>query len=105
VDAGDLRLRDNEASGRLAGHDRLVPVFILDPPCWPPMPAPSAPLRRRVLDADLRARGSRLIVRRGAPLDELAQLVLETQAAAIYGEADPWPYARIRDAEIAAQLP
>ena len=43
-------------------------------------------------------RGSRLIVRRGAPLAELAQLVEETGATAIYAEADPWPYARARDA-------
>ena len=59
----------------------------------------------RALDADLRARGSRLIVRRGDPATELARLVSETGATAVFAEEDVWPYARRRDAAVAATAP
>lgn len=107
----DLRLHDNDAlAAALADHGAIIPVFILDPAL---LAAPDVSEKRvafllgglRSLDADLRACGSRLIVRRGAPLVELARLVAETGAQAVYAEADPWPYARARDAEVAAQLP
>ncbi len=107
----DQRLHDNDAlRTALANCDTVVPVFVLDPAL---LTASDVSSRRvafmfgglAALDADLRARGSRLIVRRGAPLDELARLVAETGAAAIYAEADPWPYGRRRDAALAAVLP
>ena len=87
-----------------------MPAFVLDPAL---LAAPDISAKRlaflfgglRALDADLRARGSRLIVRRGDPAAELARLVAETGAEALYAEADPWPYGRQRDAAIAAQLP
>ncbi|MCU0501204.1 MAG: DNA photolyase family protein, partial [Anaerolineae bacterium] len=59
----------------------------------------------RALDADLRARGSRLIVRRGDPATELARLVSETGATAVFAEEDVWPYARRRDTAVAALAP
>ena len=59
----------------------------------------------RALDADLQARGSRLIVRRGDPLAVLTALRAETDAAAIYAETDYSPYARRRGAALAAALP
>jgi deoxyribodipyrimidine photo-lyase len=107
----DLRIHDNDAlAAALSAHDCVIPVFILDPDL---LAAPDAGDKRvaflfgglRALDAGLRARGSRLIVRRGVPLAELAQLIGETGATAIYAEADPWPYARSRDGNIAARLP
>ena len=107
----DLRLNDNDAlSAALAHGGHVVPVFVLDPTL---LAAPDISEKRlafllgglRSLDADLRARGSRLIVRRGDPAVELARLVAETGAEALYAEADPWPYGRRRDATIAAQLP
>jgi len=107
----DLRLRDNYAlRAALAHGGRLVPVFVLDPAL---LSAPDVSDKRvaflfgglRGLDADLRARGSRLIVRRGEPLAELTRLVAETGAQALYAEADPWPYGRRRDAAVAARLP
>ena len=107
----DLRLNDNDAlRAALAHGGRVVPVFVLDPTL---LAAPDISAKRlaflfgglRALDADLRARGSRLIVRRGDPAAELARLVAETGAEALYAEADPWPYGRQRDAAIAAQLP
>ena len=60
----------------------------------------------RALDADLRGRGSRLIVRQGDPAEELARLAeSETGAAGVFAEADPWPYARQRDARVAGCVP
>ncbi len=107
----DLRLHDNFAlSAALAHGATVIPVFVLDPAL---LRAHAAAGKRlaflfgglRALDADLRARGSRLIVRTGSPGDELAALREETGAGAIYAEADPWPYARERDAAVARHLP
>jgi len=85
-------------------------VFVLDPLL---LAAPDAGPQRmafllgglRALDLALRARGSRLIVRRGDPSRELARLLSETGADAIYAEGDTWPYARSRDARVSRTLP
>lgn len=107
----DLRLGDNQAlAAALAAGETVVPVFILDPRL---LNAPTASAGRVAfllaglasLDGDLRSRGSRLIVRRGDPPTELARLVSETHAAAIYAEEDYSPYARRRDAAVAAAAP
>ena len=67
----DLRLKDNQAlNAALAHADRVIPVFVLDPTL---LNSPYVGPRRvafllgglRALDADLRTRGSRLIIRRG----------------------------------------
>ena len=105
----DLRLADNPALQRaLSFGAGVVPVFILDPHLL----NQPAPLRQaflfdglRALDADLRARGSRLILRQGQPEVELARLLAETGATRIIAEEDYSPYARARDAAVAAQLP
>jgi deoxyribodipyrimidine photo-lyase len=107
----DLRLADNQAlAGALSSAGQVVPVFILDPA----LPdSPDASEKRlaflldglRELDADLQARGSRLVVRRGQPLAELGALLDETGATAIFAEEDFSPYARRQDAEIAGALP
>ncbi|HOU14208.1 MAG TPA: deoxyribodipyrimidine photo-lyase [Anaerolineae bacterium] len=107
----DLRLSDNQAlHAALDSAARVLPVFILDPALWN---SPYTGEKRRAfllgglraLDADLRARGSRLIVRQGRPDEELARLRDETGAEAIFAEADVSPYARRRDARVAAHLP
>ena len=107
----DLRLADNDAlRAALAGGRRVVPVFVLDPAL---LDGPtSSPTRTgfllgglRALDADLRARGSRLVVRRGRPVDALARLLAETGAADIYAEDDHSPYAVRRDGAVSRQLP
>jgi deoxyribodipyrimidine photo-lyase len=107
----DLRLNDNDAlRAALAHGGRVVPVFVLDPTL---LAAPDISTKRlvflfgglRALDADLRAHGSRLIVRRGEPAVELARLAAETGVETLYAEADAWPYGRRRDAAIAAQVP
>jgi deoxyribodipyrimidine photo-lyase len=107
----DLRLTDNQAlTAALAHALQVIPVFILDPAL---LGAPDAGEKRvaflfgglRALDADLRARGSRLIVRRGDPADELTVLLTASGADAIFAEEDYRPYTRRRDARVAEALP
>jgi len=107
----DLRLADNQAlAAAQESADRVIPVFVLDPAL---LAAPEAGAGRvaflfaglRRLDADLRARGSRLIIRRGDPAAELAALLGEAGAQTVFAEEDPWPYARRREARVAAALP
>jgi deoxyribodipyrimidine photo-lyase len=106
----DLRLIDNQAlAAALSAGARVVPVFVLDPALL----GPGVSEKRlaflfgglAALDADLRACGSRLILRYGDPVGELERLVVETGAAAVYAEEDPWPYASSRDAAVAERLP
>lgn len=107
----DLRLRDNPAlDAALEAGRRVVPLFIFDPAL---LVAPTASPRRlsflcaglRALDEDVRARGGRLIVRRGHPDEVLAQVVRETGAVVITAQEDVSPYGRRRDARVAAHLP
>jgi len=108
----DLRLSDNQALHAALTHSRYVlPVFVLDPGLW--HSGYTGDKRHAFLlgglraldDADLRLRGSRLIVRHGHPEDELARLCDETRATAVFAEADVSPYARRRDAQVAARAP
>ncbi|MDR7484116.1 MAG: deoxyribodipyrimidine photo-lyase [Armatimonadota bacterium] len=107
----DLRLHDNPALAAALERGRsVVPLFILDPAL---LSSPDASPGRtaflfaglRTLDQDLRARGGRLVVRRGRPHHVLAQVVRETGAEVIVAQADVSPYARRRDARVAAHLP
>lgn len=110
----DLRLDDNAALQAALAHSgphgRLIPLFILDPALlasdW--VGAPRLAFLYgglRALDADLRARGSRLLVRRGRPTAVLADLCVQTGATAVFAEEDYTPYARRRDAAVAAAVP
>jgi deoxyribodipyrimidine photo-lyase len=107
----DLRLTDNQALSAAQAHaEQVVPVFVLDPTLLTEYEAAEKRVAflfggLRALDADLRARGSTLVVRRGDPRDELAALLIETGAEAIYAEADVWPYGAQRDARVAKTLP
>jgi deoxyribodipyrimidine photo-lyase len=107
----DHRLADNQAlAAALDQADVVVPVFILDPVL---LASPDAGDKRvafmlgslRELDSDLKARGSRLIVRRGDPAEELSVLARETSAQAVFAEEDPWTYARKREARVAQAVP
>jgi deoxyribodipyrimidine photo-lyase len=107
----DLRLTDNQAlTAALSAAAEVIPLFIVDPFfensdyvgqkrrafLW-------AGLRQ--LDADLRQRGSRLIVRYGRPQEILAAVLAETGADAIFAEEDFTTYACRRDEQIAELLP
>lgn len=87
----DLRLADNPALHRAAtAHERIVPVYIQaarEEIPWQPGAASRWWLHHGLaaLDAVLRQRGSRLIVRRGDDsLTPLRELVRETGATAVY---------------------
>lgn len=104
----DLRLHDNRTLQAALEAGPILPIYILDPYF-----GTGASHRRfrflsnglRVLDADLRQRGSYLVLRRGAPVEVLHQLLNESGAQVIYAEEDFTPYACQRDQTIAAQLP
>ncbi|RPH58854.1 MAG: deoxyribodipyrimidine photo-lyase [Chloroflexi bacterium] len=105
----DLRLADNPAlQAALAHGGPVVPVFVLDPHLLA-----RAPQRRqdflfgglRSLDAELRKRGSALVIRRGEPESALSDLLAQSGADAIFAEEDFTPYARARDAKLLEALP
>jgi deoxyribodipyrimidine photo-lyase len=58
----------------------------------------------RDLDASLRARGSRLVVRRGRPSDVLRDLVHAIGIVGVSWNRDYTPFARQRDQHIEAML-
>jgi deoxyribodipyrimidine photo-lyase len=105
----DLRLHDNPAlQAALEMGGPVLPVFILDPhllsrEAFARQAFLFAGLRQ--LDADLRKRGSRLLLRRGEPAEVLSGLIQESGAATIFALEDYSPYARQRDAEVARLFP
>jgi deoxyribodipyrimidine photo-lyase len=107
----DLRLTDNSAlDAALSQGGSVVPVFILDPTLWKgtwfnPRRAAFLIENLRSVDRDLRARGSRLIVRSGPPEHELSKLLVESEASKIYAERDHAPFARTRDESVSRRLP
>ena len=104
----DLRLRDNPALlAAVADAGAVLPLFVVDPALW----TPAGPVRRAylsrslaALDADLRDRGGRLVVRHGDPVEVLGQVVAESGARSVHVAADFGPYGRARDERVAAEL-
>lgn len=102
----DLRLSDNAALAA-AAHDAggaVLLVYILDDTIlfgrWASGARTAFLLDNlRALDAALRERGGRLILRRGKPLDELLKLAHESGARGVYWNRDYTPYAIRRDSE------
>lgn len=79
----DLRLTDNGAlSAALAHGGSVLPVYVL-PAVLSPGAAAWLPRSLARLDADLRARGSRLVVRRGPAPEALASLARESGARSV----------------------
>lgn len=107
----DLRLTDNQAlTEALRQGGDVLPLFVLDPALlessWVGEKRTAFLLGGlRALDADLRSRGSRLIVRRGNPQQVLPQLIAESGATAVFAERDHSPFARQRDAAVDALVP
>ena len=107
----DLRLSDNQALAAALGKNQVaVPVFILDPRLIASSYGSQKRLAflfegLRTLDADLRQRGSALIVRQGEPTEALQALRDETGAEDIFAEADVSPFASRRDERISRELP
>jgi len=105
----DLRVHDLPALLEAVTADRLVPLFVVDPALWD---APrTSPVRRWflagslvALDAALRQRGSRLIVRRGRPEAVVPAVARETGARSVLVTRDVTPGGRRRDRAVAAAL-
>ena len=102
----DLRLSDNTAlfeAGRRA--EQVIPVFILEDAfrTGPDVGAGRLLFLLRslqVLQDNLRALGSDLIIRRGNSLEVIPQLARELKAGAIFGNIRYEPYAQKRDARL-----
>ena len=93
----DLRLADNTAlTAALAGHDEVLPVFILDPAQHGPSPfgfERSGSFRRRFihegivnLASALRSKGSALSVRVGDPASALLQVATLWKADVVHAQ-------------------
>ncbi|WP_439477466.1 cryptochrome/photolyase family protein [Brevundimonas sp.] len=105
----DLRLADNPALVHAVATDRpILPVYILDQGSAALQPGAASlwwlDKSLRALDASLRARGSRLILRRGDSEAELRRLIDETDADAVFLNRRFEPDAFARDADIAHAL-
>lgn len=107
----DLRLHDNPAlrAALQASGGRVIPLFILDDRLLGSRRVGPARLAflldaLRALDAQLRRRGSRLLVRRGPPAQVLRELLDESGAGGVYYNRDYTPFARARDAAVRAEL-
>ena len=105
----DLRLADNPALAHAVGTGRpVLPLYILDQgPATLQTGAASLwwlDKSLRALDASLRARGSRLILRRGDSEAELRRLIEETGAGTVFMNRRFEPDAFARDADIARGL-
>jgi deoxyribodipyrimidine photo-lyase len=102
----DLRVDDHPAlAAAINRGGPVVPVFIWAPEeegDWPPGGATKWWLHRSLgrLDADLRRRDSRLILRRGPTLETLQALIGETGATAVFWSRRYEPAAIERDAQI-----
>ncbi|MEX0320274.1 MAG: deoxyribodipyrimidine photo-lyase [Ruegeria sp.] len=103
----DLRLSDHIGLSEAARTGRpIVPVFIHDVSSERLGAAPKWRLGQglEAFSATLRARGSRLILRRGNALENLLTLIAETGASAVWWTRTYDPQAIRRDAEIKTTL-
>jgi deoxyribodipyrimidine photo-lyase len=106
----DLRVHDHPAlRAALEQDERVVPVFCLDEALLHGRHA-SGPRTQFLLeclaelDGALRERGSGLLLRRGRPERELAELVRQTNAKALHFSSDVTPFARARGACVRTAL-
>jgi deoxyribodipyrimidine photo-lyase len=106
----DLRLTDNPALlAAVAAGDPVIPVFIWSPEeeaQWQPGAASRWWLHQSLseLDASLRRRGSRLIVRRGPALETIRELADESAATAVFWNRRYEPAVIERDRRVKAAL-
>ncbi len=106
----DLRVRDHPALHEAAASGGpVVPVFVVDP-ALTDGPAASGPRASFLaaaladLDAALRERGNRLVVRHGDPVSVLPRLAADVDAAVVRWTADAAPFGRARDERVRKAL-
>lgn len=106
----DLRLGDHRALSFAADRGPIVALFVID----------DGIVRRRhhrsphrlrflratleALDADLRSRGSRLVVRRGDPIAVVAQVAREADATLVVATTEHSPLGVARDRAVGTAL-
>ena len=103
----DLRLADSAAltSATQTGA-QIIPVFVLDDTSDNPMDRPGGASRwwlhgsLDALDASLREKGSRLVLRRGPAVSTLLALAAETSAKAIHFQRGYEPRQRAQEQEL-----
>lgn len=106
----DLRVTDNTAlMAAVRRGGPVIPVFIWSPEeegPWQPGAASRWWLHQSLtrLDASLRDRGSRLIVRRGPTLETIRELLVESAATAVYWNRRYEPACIDRDSRVKAEL-
>jgi deoxyribodipyrimidine photo-lyase len=105
----DLRLHDHPALEAARRDQRMVPVFCFDDGLLKGRHASGSRTQFLLeclaeLDAGLRDRGSRLLVRHGPPERELAQLAQDTGADSVHVSADVSPFARERQRSVKRAL-
>jgi deoxyribodipyrimidine photo-lyase len=106
----DLRIADNPALHAAARRGSpIIPVYIWAPEeegGWAPGGASRWWLHHSLLslEADLRNRGSRLVIRRGRSLEVLRTLAQESRASAVFWNRRYEPAAVGREREIAGRL-
>ena len=110
----DLRSVDHAAlAAALSAHARVHCAFVFDTDILAPLLARGLKADRRVafigrclaeLDAALRRQGGGLIVRHGRAVEEIPRLAAELRVAAVFANRDHEPFARQRDAAVAAAL-
>ncbi|MET8472656.1 deoxyribodipyrimidine photo-lyase [Streptomyces sp. NPDC006422] len=106
----DLRVHDHPPlRAALDSADAVVPLFVRDPAI--DAAGFAAPNRAafladclRDLDAGLRERGGRLVLREGPVAEEVAKVVAETEACAVHVAAGVSGYARRREDALRAAL-
>ncbi|CAG7647326.1 cryptochrome/photolyase family protein [Actinacidiphila bryophytorum] len=107
---GDLRLHDHPAlRAAIAGADEVVPLFVLDPAVA--RAGFAAPVRQDFLagcladlDAGLRERGGRLVVRSGEPAAEVCAVAAECDAAEVHVAAADSGFGQRREDRLRAAL-
>jgi len=104
----DLRLTDNPAwASATAEHDRVVPLFVVDPALWDRSGAhrrDQLAAHLEALDGDLRAVGGQLHVVRGDPVEMVPAMMRAHGAESVHWNADVTPYAVGRDDRVAGRL-
>jgi deoxyribodipyrimidine photo-lyase len=103
----DLRVADHPALSEAARTARtVVPLFVLDERLLSAAPARSWYLQRSLaeLDAALRARGSGLLVRVGAPESVVPEVARRYGAELVLATRDVTPFSHRRDKQVAAAL-
>ncbi|MFT7475697.1 MAG: deoxyribodipyrimidine photo-lyase [Verrucomicrobiales bacterium] len=104
----DLRLRDNPAwAAATAAHEEIIALFILEPRLM----ESSGRVRRdqllanlHALDDELRERGGGLVLRNAPAADSISAVIVETDASAVYTNADTTPFSIRRDRIVEAAL-